>query len=321
MSSYITSKVRSGRSGGRLRMVLAAVGGLVVVGVVLAFSTSSVATGPNQVALHIGGGPIESAHFKGCVPASTRQNFNSPGDKYVTYTTAQRDWDATGQDGADSAPFQIVSKDNVTMTVPVIVRFYQITDCQTLERFYDNLGQRYNAFINDDGSGSPGWEIMVRKIVADPVDVELNSIAQKYDWLTIRNDPAVRNEIANSLRQDIVGLVKKNAQGNYFDNFSVLVKKPEPTDPTMLQRINTAQGQIYAAEAAQKTAAAQKAQAEAEIAVAKAQAAKKVAEIMGFKLPGMTSEQAVQAYNQHYALDHDINPWQPQGGSLLQQVK
>ena len=321
MSSYTTSKNRKSTFGGMLKTVLAVVGSLIVVGVIFAFSTSSVATGPNQVALHIGGGPIESAHFKDCVPASTRQNFNSPGDKYVTYTTSQRDWDATGQAGSDSEPFQIVSKDNVTMTVPIIVRFYQITDCKTLQRFYDNLGQRYNAYINSDGSGSQGWEIMVRKIVADPVDVELNSIAQKYDWLTIRNDPAVRNEIANSLRNDIVALVKRNAQGDYFDNFSVLVKKPEPTDPTMLQRINTAQGEIYAAEAAQKTAAAQKAQAEAEIAVAKAQAAKKVAEILGFKLPGMTSEQAVAAYNQHFALEQKINPWQPQGGSLLQEVK
>ena len=305
----------------RGKAVGVAAGALVVLAVIGVLSTSSVATGPNQVALHIGGGPLESARFKGCVPPSTRQNFNSPGDTYVTYTTSQRDWDATGQAGSDSKPFQIVSKDNVTMTVPIIVRFYQRTDCKTLEAFYDNLGQRYNAYVNADGRGSPGWDVMVRKIVADPVDVELNSIAQKYDWLTIRNDPAVRNEIMASLRSDIVDLVKRNAQGEYFDNFSVLVKKPEPTDPKMLQRINTAQTQIYAAEAAQKTAEAQKAQAEAEIAVAKAQAAKKVAEIEGFRLPGMTGRQAVEAYNQHYALDKQINPWQPQGGSLLQQVR
>lgn len=313
MNNYVAAA----RGKRRLPLLAGAVGAVVLVGVVGSMATSQVSTGSNQVALHIGGGPFESAHFKGCVPASTRQNFNSPGDKYVVYTTSQRDWDATGQAGADAAPFQIVSADNVTMTVPVIVRFYQKTDCPTLEKFYNNLGQRYGAYINADGSGSPGWEVMIRKIVADPVDVELNSIAQKYDWLTIRNDPKVRNEISNSLRDDIVSLVERNAQGEYFDNFTVLVKKPEPTDPKMLERINSAQTQIYQAEAAKKTAAAERAQAEAEIAVAKAQAAKKIAEIEGFRLPGMSGKDAVAAYNQHYAVQQGVNPWQPTGGALL----
>ena len=148
---------------------------LIIVASVALIAASSVSTGPNEVALHIGGGPIENKSLKGCVKPSEHQNFNSPGDSYVTYSTSQRDWDATGQHGSDSPAFKVVSSDNVEMEIPVIVRFYQITDCSTLEKFYDNLGQRYGAYITEDGSGSEGWETMVRKIVADPnphVDVK-----------------------------------------------------------------------------------------------------------------------------------------------------
>jgi SPFH domain / Band 7 family len=298
-----------------------AVGVVVLVAVGALFAASSVSTGPNEVAVHIGGGPLENASFKGCVPSGTHQNLNSPGDTYVTYSTSQRDWDATGQRGADADPFKVVSSDNVEMQIPIIVRFYQITDCKTLEKFYDNLGQRYGAYITKSGAGSTGWETMVRKIVADPVDVELGRIAQKYKWTLVRNSPKVRTEIATSLKDDIAGLVESNAQGHYFDNFSVLVKKPEPTDPNLLKKINQAQAAIYSAQAAQVTAAAEKQEALAQIAVSKAQSSKSVAEILGFKLPGMTAQQAVRAYNEHYLISQNGNPYQPSGGMLLQQNK
>lgn len=317
MSSYNKVASRAANGGKVLRRVGLVVAAVVAVLVVASFSTSSVSTGPNQIAVQIGGGPIEDARFKGCVPAGTHENFNSPGDTYVTYSSSQRDWDATGQEGSDATPFKVVSADNVEMQVPIIVRFYQITDCATLEKFYTNLGQRYGAYIQADGSGSGGWETMIRKIVADPVDVELGRITQKYAWTTVRNDPKVRTEIASTLRTGIVELVDSNAQGHYFDHFSVLVKKPEPTDPNLIKKINDAQAATYAAEAAQKTAIAQKAQAIAQQQVARAEAAKKVQEILGFKLPGMTNAQAVRAYNEHYLIEHDGNPYQPQGSMLL----
>jgi hypothetical protein len=319
MSSYTSAGSRKPWSGRRVAIVAAVVVGALLVALVIALgATSSVSTGPNEVAVHIGGGPIEDSSIKGCVPEGTHQNLNSPGDRYVTYSTAQRDWDATGQRGADADPFKVVSSDNVEMQIPIIVRFYQITDCATLEKFYDNLGQRYSAYINPDGSGSGGWETMIRKIVADPVDVELGRIAQKYQWTKVRNSPAVRTEIATSLEQDIAGLVESNAQGHYFDQFSVLVKKPEPTDPNLIKKINDAQAAVYAAQAARVTAAAEKQEALAQVAVSRANAAKSVADILGFKLPGMTNQQAVRAFNEHYLISLNGNPYQPNGTVLTQ---
>jgi hypothetical protein len=45
-----------------------------------------------------------------------------------------------------------------------------------------------------------------------------------------------------------------------------------------------------------------------------------VQEILGFKLPGMTSEQAVRAYNENLLIQKQGNPYVPQGGSLLTQA-
>ena len=159
---------------------------------------------------------------------------------------------------------------------------------------------------------------MVRKIVADPVDVELGRIAQKYRWTVVRNSPKVRTEIATSLKDDIAGLVESNAQGHYFDRFSVLVKKPEPTDPNLLKKINDAQAAIYAAQAAKKTAT-RKAEAKAQEEVSRAKSTKKVQDILGYKLPGMTNPQAVRAFNEHYLIEQEGNPYQPSGRMLLQQ--
>ena len=113
MSTYNKVASRAANGGKVLRRVGLVVAAVVAVLVVASFSTSSVSTGPNQIAVQIGGGPIEDARFKGCVPAGTHENFNSPGDTYVTYSSSQRDWDATGQEGSDATPFKVVSADNV----------------------------------------------------------------------------------------------------------------------------------------------------------------------------------------------------------------
>ncbi len=102
-----------------LVLVLAAVllvPAALLVGLVAA---SSVKTGSNVTALQIGGGPIEDRKIKRCIPAGTHENLNSPGDDYVYYPLSERDWDATGQRGADSDPMRSVSSDNVEMQVPM----------------------------------------------------------------------------------------------------------------------------------------------------------------------------------------------------------
>lgn len=319
LHEYEDITIMSTKKNTRSKVAGVVFGALALTAMTTLLAASSVSTGPNEVAIHIGGGPIEDAAIKTCVPSETKQVFNSPGDEYVRYSTSQRDWDATGQPGSDMGAYHAVSKDNVEMQVPIIVRFYQLTDCETLKAFYKNLGQRYGASINEDGSGNEGWQIMIRKIVADPVDVELGRIVQKYDWTDVRNDPKVRTEIADTLRDEITGLVDSNAQGHYFEHFSVLVKKPEPTDPELKAEINNAQKAKYAAEAAKVTAKAARLQAIAEQKSAQAQAGKLQRQIAGYRLPGMTAADAVRAYNEAKLIDNGGNPFQPQyvvGGTM-----
>ena len=158
-------------------------------------AASSVNTGSNVTALQIGGGPIEDRKIKRCIPAGTHENLNSPGDDYVYYPLSERDWDATGQRGADSDPMRSVSSDNVEMQVPIVVRFSMVTDCSTLKTWYNEHGQRYGASLSEHGDITQGWDLALRKLVADPLDAQLDRIVQRYPWRQVWNDPAIKAEI------------------------------------------------------------------------------------------------------------------------------
>ena len=277
-----------------------------VVGLVAA---SSVNTGSNITALQIGGGPIEDSKIKRCIPAGTHENFNSPGDKYVYYPLSERDWDATGQRGADSDPMRSVSSDNVEMQVPIVVRFSMVTDCPTLKTWYNEHGQRYGASLTEDGDITSGWDLALRKLVADPLDAQLDRIVQRFPWRQVWNDPAIKAEIEEQVSDQMETLVDRQARGHYFEGFTVLVKKPSPIDKELVASINESQKLLAVSEQAIARAKADVARADAEVKVARAQAAKRRAEIEGY---GTT-----EAYLKALAVEKGLNPWQPTTSGII----
>lgn len=283
--------------------------GLLVAGGVGLMAASSVNTGPNLVALQIGGGPIEDRAIKRCIPAGTHENFNSPGDKYAYYPLSERDWDATGQSGSESAPLKSVSRDNIEMQIPIVVRFSMVTDCKTLKAWYNEHGQRYGATLTDDGAITPGWDLALRKLVADPLDAQLDRIVQKYPWRQVWNDPAVKAEMEKEVSDQMETLVDRQARGHYFEGFTVLIKKPSPVDAALITAINESQKQLAVSEQAIARAKADVARAQAEVQVAQAQAAKRRAEITGYG--------NVRNYLEASAIDKGINPWQPSVSGML----
>jgi len=272
-------------------------------------AASSVNTGSNITALQIGGGPIEDSKIKRCIQAGTHENFNSPGDKYVYYPLSERDWDATGQRGADSDPMRSVSSDNVEMEVPIVVRFSMVTDCTTLKTWYNEHGQRYGASLSDEGGITSGWDLALRKLVADPLDAQLDRIVQRFPWRQVWNDPAIKAEIEKQVSDQMETLVDRQARGRYFEGFTVLVKKPSPIDKELVASINESQKLLAVSEQAIAGARADVARADAEVKVARAQAAKRRAEIEGY---GST-----EAYLKALAVEKGLNPWQPTTSSII----
>lgn len=262
---------------------------------------------PDMVALRVGAGPFEPKKIKACIPANDRQLFFQTNDKYYPFPTSEREWDATGKSGSDSAPFTSVTKDNVVMEIPVTVRFTIKTGCEDLKKFYTKYVRRYGAEFDTDGAYNDQWETLLRKLVADPADQTLDRIIQKYNWRDVWNNPEVKVKITDEFNERLSArnsLMVQTAKGSYFDGISVLVLTPKPEREELRNAVALEQQAVADAKSKEAEAGARAAQARAEEAVAKAEAAKKRAEIDGYP--------SVDDYNKAKAIENGLNPYQPQ---------
>ena len=165
------------------KIVLAA--GAVLAALALA-GCAEVNTQPDEVALRYSGG-FGSAQFMNCVNASTK-NYTPPGDAYYTYPYGQRTF--TFDKGGEEDAIQIVTKDNVTMTVAGSVTFKLNTDCGSdgsggpLRQFHENIGIKYSAFFNDaDGPNQQdaGWVKMLTLYVGNQIQRAANDAAKEIE--------------------------------------------------------------------------------------------------------------------------------------------
>ena len=237
----------------------------------------------DMVAIQEGRG-TESKKVKGCQEPGTRSLAGN--DEYYFYPISEREWDATGQDGSDSGRFTAITKDNVQMYVPVTVRFTLITECEKLTDFYTSFARRYKAHFEDDGTYTEGWVTLLRKLVKDPADAQLDRIVQGYEWRDVWKDPATKVEIEKALDENLSSedsLMRQVTNGeSYFENISVIVGQPEPVDQELASAVAQEASNVARAQSAEAQAKADVLKARAEVAVEKAEAAKRRAEINGY---------------------------------------
>lgn len=275
---------------------------VVVLAAIAGASLTNVSTAADQRALHYKGGALSSKKFASCVPASTRA-WHGPGDKHYLYPTNQRIFEATGVAGSDGEVIKVVSKDNVELSVPVSINFTLKTDCDTLRRFHEVLGNRYQAYMDGD-STSAGWRNMLRIVVQQPLDTTLDRIAQNYEWRKLYNDPVVKAELERQVNEQIASIVKRQTNNEeFFTNWSALVQKPTPTNVELVQAIAAEQNNVAQANAARAKAEADEAAARAQVAVAVADAEKRKAEILGYG--------GIEQYLKARCIERGCNPYQP----------
>lgn len=252
---------------------------------------------PNDLkALHYQGGELSSKKFVDCVEPSTRSDF-SIGDSYPAYPTRQVSFDATGGSGAESSRFTVVSKDNAELYVPATVTFNLITDCDTLRKFHETIGARFNADFEASGSSSDvpqGWVDLLEYVIGKPLDTTLDRVAQNYNYRDVWNNPKVKAEFEAEVNNNISELVARQAGGEFFENFNVLILKPDPVDPELKGAIADEQAAVAQAKAAKAKAQADTATAKAQQKLAIAEAKSKRAEIKGFG--------GIQAYLQYQCI-------------------
>jgi hypothetical protein len=212
------------------------------------------------------------------------------------YPARQISWDANGDPGAERGPYIALSNaaDQAEMSVPLTITADLTTDCDKLKNFHRDYGTKYQAWLNDDGTTSAGWNSLLNYVIGQPTEQAVISVTQKYPWQKVWNDEAVRTEYKNALQAQLPKESAARTGGvDYFTNFNVTVGKPTPTD----QRLKDAAALQQASQAeanAKQTAAtadanARKASAEADLAASKAETAtaqqealKQQAEIGGY---------------------------------------
>lgn len=288
-------------SGGLLLLLVLAVG------VLLFVRPTTVSTGPDQVALHYSDGAFTPRRFKDCVSSSSRA-WDGPGDKHYAYPKSQRNY--VFGEGGDRPMVTFVSKDGIEMSVDGVAAFLLNTDCKTLQKFHDLIGNRYAAYMDTtDGNGSAGWLQMLSVYISRPLETAIDRASQNYTYTELYTDPAVKAQWEQEVLDQMPELVGRQIDGDeeFFTDFAITLQKPVPPDAVKAALV-AQQEAVARAKAKEAEAAAQVKAAQAQIEVEKAEAAKIAERIAVLGRDG---------YLKQYAIDHGLNPYQPTTGGLI----
>lgn len=289
------------------------IGGLVAVLALLLTGCATANAPADLMGVHYSGGALSAKKFIDCLEPSNRSGFD-PGDNYYFYPTRQISYEASQEENSERGRFTVVSNDNAELYVPIRVTMQLDTKCETLRKFHEEIGSRYAAYIKDGNTSADypeGWVNLLNDVVGKPLDATVDRIAQKYDWRQVWNDESVRVEIENEIEANIEEMVNEQSGGDFFTDFTVLVNKPDPVDPNLKSAIANEQAKVADGQSREAEAKADEAVARAQEAVAKAEAANKRAVIEGFRLEGMTSKEALQAYLESLRIEKGLNSEQP----------
>lgn len=297
--------------------------GFIAVAVLILTGCSMPSTQADEVFVHKGSGISEGHEDKGCVKQASREiNWGTGmGDDYYAYPASQRIFDFRGAKDSDRGPFEVVSKDGQTLTIPGTMSFLLNIDCPTLQKFHDRIGNRDHAYMEDNQTGA-GWTKVLNLYMAPPLDATLDRVAKRYTWNELRSDPSIKDTINTEVNETIARLIDNLTEGDehFFTAYSALINQPVAPETLVaaVRQQEESKAQALATEtkakadaaAAESAANAQVTQKEAELKVAQIEAQIKAAEIRSYGGP--------EAYARWQAVQKGLNPFQPTyGGSTV----
>lgn len=193
----------------------------------------SAAVGPDQAGVEYNGGVVQATKFTNCAKTGTRE-YHGPGDHIYLYPAGQRSYEfSDNKDSADSAPIQVVSKDNLQMNVSGVATFSLNTDCDTLRRFHEQIGIKYKAYTD------AGWLKMLGTYLRQPLDRAMDQAAKQYPWKDLYSNPTVKAQWEKTVGQWVVAQVNATAGGQFFcaptytgkgqcGSFNLTLQQPQP---------------------------------------------------------------------------------------------
>ena len=169
-------------------------------------------TGPDQVALHYSDGAFSARRFQDCVGSSSRA-WDGPGDKHYSYPKSQRNY--VFGEGGDRAPVIFVEQGRHRDVGRRGQAFLLNTDCGTLQKFHDLIGNRYAAYMDStDGNGSAGWLTMLSVYISRPLGTAIDRASQKYTYTELYTDPAVKAQWEADVLAQMPDLVGRQIDGD-----------------------------------------------------------------------------------------------------------
>lgn len=234
-------------------------------------------TTPQEVAIRYSGSNITSGPevFQKCYTPGENEHGNA-GDKVYYYPAGQRTLafesvvDQNGREvqapGADSPAIEVTAKGAITLTVSGVITFTpQFQDCTTLQKFHEQIGLKYGAYLKgeDDTTtevveGAEGWNAMLQTYVKAPMQRAITNASLNYDAFALSADAASKSAWEAAALTDIPVEMQKQSGGEFFHVDSVLLQAPRLPQAMIDGQIGkqTAQQQADAAAIAAQAAKA-----------------------------------------------------------------
>jgi hypothetical protein len=202
--------------------------GAVVAGLVLmSTGCSSVSTEADEVALHYKGGSTSSSKFANCVPVAKR-NYDGPGDGHYIYPDGQRTFSFTDATSENKEPIDVTTKDQQTVDVPGFLTFRLNTDCDTLRKFHETIGKKYQAY-KDGKPNNQGWLDFLRDYIAVPLKNSMNSAGLEIPtWNALYSDAATQARFEKKVAELLPANIRKGLGGDFVTVGEVSIAKPKP---------------------------------------------------------------------------------------------
>ena len=286
-------------------------------------------TDPSYRTLRYEGGDFSGSKFKECMGDGEKIASN---DKFYSYPTTQREdvWDSNnfeaGNKSADNTDLVLTDKNGVTVNAKVKVDFFLNTSCEpvtvdgkeykggTLQAFHELIGKTRGAYFNVGKSGtnaySSGWIWAMTNYISNPLENQLNVEARQTTADAMWLDSAEKTKMENELEAKLPALINAGMETDldFYKIANIQITSLTPGDD-YLDLFKKRQTAKIDAQTAQINKHSRVVGAEADAAV-------KCADVLGYRLSGMSYTDAVNAYLKAKAIEAGMNPFQPNVNSI-----
>lgn len=198
----------------------------------------------NEIGLVYEGGMVQDKTYRGILKPGSTSNSVGLGSEVYRYRIDQRSYIA-GKDG-DTAPVQVVSKDDVRMLVDYQLYFTLNQAEKVLKKFHERLGRKTDAWTEE------GWDKMLREYFAPQIERSLESAALQHNWRDLYGSENARRQFQDQTVAALKTAIKTVIGDDYFcgpsydghndcGDYTFTVGKPTPVNADIVTAIEAEQ--------------------------------------------------------------------------------